>query len=234
MNLGALIALTRNRVRDLKLPYKFSDSQMMDFANAAVHEALERARLKYDTTTAPIETISILANVRDYALDPSIQHIDVARVDTGTVDLLGFPIYRWLWFGTLQDIVDWYGDGWDNLAGFPVRGWRDEEGIHLVPRPTTATTMKLWVNRMELASEVMDDNADIPMIPARHHRDLVYWMLYECYSVHDADYGNPKKAADNYALFERAFGRRPSANLERQMLRRQGSGRAYNRRFGEV
>jgi hypothetical protein len=56
----------------------------------------------------------------------------------------------------------------------------------------------------------------VPVIPIEFHRDLVYWMLSEAYSVMDADQGDKKKQEFNEEKFEKRFGKKVTALSEAQ------------------
>jgi len=233
MNLGELRALARNRLQDTVTPYGWRNSDLNSFINTAVVEATERSRLIFDSSTPAVTQISVTPFVADYQLHPSVQSIVRARADTGQVDAQGNPIYTTVIPGSRTDLSVIGFTPRDNMyTNYSLHYWRDYEGIHLAPIPEKATTLLLEVYRAPLDTEKLVLDTDIPPIPDRLHRYLVHWVLYEAYSVNDADLSDPTKALKELAQFERHFSNRASAKLERMMQEGKGGKAAYSRPFG--
>lgn len=79
--------------------------------------------------------------------------------------------------------------------------------------PSADDTLLLTVIRFPLAD--MEDD-DAPEIRAHHHIHLVDWVEYRAYGVKDADGFDPDGAALAEARFERRFGKRPDAGVQRK------------------
>lgn len=227
MNLGELRDEARHRLRDTRQPYGWTDADLDAYANRAVVEACDRARLIYDTTTAELTNLVLVEGVRDYYLSPLIKHVDQLFID-----LPGTDKHQLIGACDKQDLQNWFGAGWDMQPGTPQRFWRDSTGVHYYPIPDQAYTGKMWVYRLPLDTERMTTDTDEPPFDADHHWYLLHWMCYEAYSVHDADLGDPKKAAQALADFEAYFGRKPSAKLQRWAVEGAVGQRAYSQRFG--
>lgn len=229
MNLGELLALSRQRLFDTTPPYLWSDEQLIDYTNAAVLEALERSRLKFDRSTTSVTSIPISAGTRSYALDPAIQSIRRVIAVVGDVPEYDIPLR------TIQDLIVRVGVGWALQEGDPYSYWVDPEGINVYPMPLRDYSLKLEVFRRAMDSELLVLESDIPaLVPAQFHRDLVFWVLKEAYSIHDADVENLKRADRNEMLFEKRFGYRPSAKAERFAATAPLGAPIYNQRFGGI
>lgn len=105
-------------------------------------------------------------------------------------------------------------------------------GVKVHPIPAINSALFATVRRLPASSELLINGSDIPVIPERFHRDLVYWVLAQAYSV---DVNDTKSNADsdkNEAKFEARFGRRPTARGEVQGLRSIVGSDLYPQRFG--
>lgn len=234
MNLGELIDLVRARLQDVNEPYAWSDIELIDYLNTAVVEATERSRLLLDTTSS-ITQLSLVANTAEYSIDPSIQSIRRILVDTGQKDSNGNVIYSNVYSVAIEDLEILGFPPWEKqiTATLPTYYWLDldTKSLHFVPVPTTNTTAKLEVFRAPLSTERLVKTSDKPPIPERTHRYLAHWAAYEALLKRDADMGDSGRAAQELAFFEREFGPRPSARLNRHFKERR-TGQVYSRRFG--
>jgi len=90
--------------------------------------------------------------------------------------------------------------------------------IQTYPVSNIAGTLVATIARMPTTAEelVSTTLTGVPVIPIEFHRDLVYWMLSEAYSVMDADQGDKKKQEFNEEKFEKRFGKKVTALGEAQ------------------
>lgn len=77
--------------------------------------------------------------------------------------------------------------------------------------------VKLEGYRLPLVALSADDDQRAPEIAPVHHRFLVHWALFRGYGVQDADTFDPARSARELALFEQYFGKRPDADLRKDM-----------------
>lgn len=212
MTLADLISNARARSVDTAVPYFVSDAQWTAFANDAEREACRRARLIVDSTTPEICQLALTAGTQTYALDPRI--IFIRRVRVLTVPR---PLTR----ASYKDL-DQRGADWEDETGEPCAFVPDIGTAVFRPYPTPSAdyTAKLTVVRTPLVDMV--DDIDTPEINPRFHDSLIYWMLFRFYSIDDSELNDPKKAAENEALFEQEFGKKSTAIDEEWVEREYG------------
>lgn len=102
--------------------------------------------------------------------------------------------------------------------GVAIDGW-DITETHLVLNrsPIAATELRLTVVRLPLAALMPESG---PEIRAVHHYAMCDWALRCAYLKPDAETFNPQAAARHEDIFERAFGARPDANVQRKHRRK--------------
>lgn len=82
-----VIAMARSHADDSTVPYKWTDSELVDYLNMALNDIYRLIGVKVDATTTAIVDITIAASTFDYALDSRITEILEAKVD-GTTTFL--------------------------------------------------------------------------------------------------------------------------------------------------
>lgn len=182
----------------------WTDEEIVTYLNSAVEEACERALLLEDRTTDACCAILLQPGVHTYPLHPSV--IAVKRVA-----LAGSPLDP-----TSEEDLDCHSPGWEVRTGAP-RGYFivGQREMRVVPTPTEAATLSLTVYRTPLKPAKEDDAKDIE-IPAIYHLRLMPW-IYRCALLkHDAEAFDKTRALDHEAIFERTFGMRPDANVQRK------------------
>lgn len=105
------------------------------------------------------------------------------------------------------------------IGGEPFAGWDlYETTLILDAAPTAVETLSLTVFR--LPSTTIANDTDSPEIAAKHHLRLLDWVRFRAYSKKDAETFDPNAAAQAEAQFERSFGRRHDANVQRKHRRK--------------
>lgn len=199
MNLGELRAAFRNLAGDTAAPYLWSNEEIALFATQAEQEAAERARLIHDES---IE-IDLAPGEARYLLPASVLQVKRAWFEArGKVDIVPHEC--------LPESFS---------SGVPRQAAETEDGLLEVwPVPAAAGILHLGVYR--LPNNPLVDDADEPEIPPRHHYRMLDWMLRCAYLKHDAETQDERKAAACEMAFERSFGARPDANVQRKQRRR--------------
>ncbi|MEK7425737.1 MAG: hypothetical protein AAB131_18080 [Actinomycetota bacterium] len=230
MDAGQILVVFRSRVHDNVAPYLWSDLEAIEFLNDAQNEAAERARLLRDSTTAEICTVAVTAGTAVYLLDRRIISVERAKLDsqrlpmqiTSTPEMDGprsatRPGWPQQWRANGTWLAD-SGAGWETQTGTPYFLVLDAEGDRwkatLAGVPIANDTLRLQVFRLPLAD--IEDEADVPEIPARLHIRLVDWMEYRAYSKVDVETQNDELAARGANAFTSAFGERIDANVRRK------------------
>lgn len=195
MNLGEIRAAFRNLAGDTAAPYLWSNEEIALFATQAEQEAAERARLIHDETVE----IDLAPGESRYVLPASVLQVKRAWLDArGKVDIVPHEY--------LPESFS---------SGVPRQAAETEDGLLEVwPVPAAAGILHLAVCR--LPNNPLSGDADEPEIHARHHYRMIDWMLRCAYLKPDADTQDERKAAAYEIAFERSFGARPDANVQRK------------------
>ena len=189
------LALARLRLDDRNAPYLWDDLVLQDALRTALQEALERSRMLH--VSLPLTTIVGQAT---YALDGST--LDVLRVIPGGG--LASPLRA-----TTALALDDRRPGWADESGTPAWFIPGEASITLVPKPDAAIPLTVDVTRG------LTEDDDLSILPERYHRDLVWWIAFECFAMKDADGEDSPRAQQALTFFERRFGPRKSAVWDR-------------------
>lgn len=210
MTLEQLITAARAALQDEQEPYLWSDEVLVGYLNEGVQEACERAKLIEDATTEAVCRIPVVPGQASYALHPSVLEVQRlafnGRVMTET---------------SIQDL-DAHDHAWETRQGAPNRFIYEQPTssakpvIRLVPAPAIDGMLRLTVYRGALKPLVADVDTGKPEIAERFHIKLIDWVCRCAYLRPDPDGYDPNKAQTHEALFERNFGARPDANVQRK------------------
>lgn len=218
MNLGELREQLRNDILDdPEMPGEddpsgadkdadslWSNAELNRYLNRAVKEACIRSLLLRDTETASVCEIDVKADTASYDLHDSI--IDVEIV---TMPGRDYPLTR-----TSVDELDYSMPAWRTQElGTPHSYILDlnTQKIRFVPIPTSADTATLAVRRTPTDHEEMEYDMDCPVIAERYHEELLDYAAYRAYLKKDAEARDEDNASKHYQIFEKNFGRKPSA-----------------------
>lgn len=207
MNVEQFIADFRRDMDDAEEPYLWSTEFIVSALNTAVDEACERAKLIEDRTTAEVCTINLQVGVTDYRLHAAV--LEVKRLT-----LRGRPLCE-----TSVEELDSHDCGWESRTGTP-RWWIQDYngGLRLVPQPVLAEAIHLTVYRTPLEPLSADIDSGEPEIKPILHKRLLPWLYREAYLQTDTETYDAEKAARHEATFERSFGARPDANVQRKRI----------------
>lgn len=211
MKVADFIELFRSHSKDLEEPFLWGNEEIVRYLNDAVQEACERAKLIEDRLTPQVCSITLSPNESTYSLHPSVLEIKRAVYR-------GRPLDE-----TSVEQLDSQLDNWEALKGRPhafvfeqASGLQPPK-IRLVRIPVEAGVLSLTVYRGALKPLSADIDSARPELPERLHEQLLNWMLHRAYSKQDVDTLDPAKSATAYVQFERDFGPRPDANVQRKL-----------------
>lgn len=207
MNLGDLVASFRRKTLDLDpASYSWCDDEVIGFYNDAVAEAADRARLILDTSTPAVCEIALTPGSPLYALHPAI--LAISRVELDSDGGAG-PLTL-----TTESSLDLEFGGWKTQRG-RVSAFIDYgDKIRFYRIPVEADAARLQVFRLPI--HTMRADTDTPEIPERWHSRLDDWALRCAYRKQDSDVNDPGRAARYEADFERSFGAKRDANVQRK------------------
>lgn len=208
MRAADFIAEFRRVMDDAAPKYLWEDEEIVTYLNSAVDEACERALLLEDRTTACCCRIDIEPGEPVYPLHSAVLKVKRVALDGRPLEV------------TSEEELDCQAPGWESRAGAPrayfLTGQRHLQ-LHLAPRPTADTTLALTVYRTPLRPVPLTgfEKAEIEL-PELYHLRLMPW-IYRCALLkNDSEVLDPVKAAEHEAVFERSFGARPDANVQRK------------------
>lgn len=210
MNVSEFIAAFRSDLRDGVDGELWSDADIVRYLNDAVQEANERAFLTEDRATPAVCSVTLSAGVSTYNLHPSV--IRIKRIS-----YLGRPLDE-----TSVEAMDCESSNWESRTGEPRRYIFEQASggsparVRLWPTPTSAGTIALTVNRGALNKLTAANGTAKPELPERFHERLKDWVYRCAYLKQDADAFDKSKAIEFEASFERSFGARPDANVQRK------------------
>ncbi|KLD65427.1 hypothetical protein [Dyella japonica] len=209
MNLGLLRQSLREEILDDAVePFLWSDDTLNRYLNNAVREACIRARMLRDDASSATSVCRVAvdpATSGRVAIDPSIIAIRSGSLSDGLHPL---------WAVSSND-MDRLEPGWD--AGRMEQGTPRyivmdlaQKVVQLWPRPSAALTLQLRVWRMPLATELMVEDDDEPVVHLPDAEELRHWAAHEAFLKRDEDTINEDASSKHLALFEQRFGSRPS------------------------
>jgi hypothetical protein len=248
VNLSELRGRVRQKTNDGVAPYLNGDDYLNSLLNEAADEACIRAKLIFEEGT-PLCQFDLVNGQGVYAVDPSIIEIkdvwlfatnpmfpnngrQLLGVDQTLLDdqrqsplRLSYTAYPYS-YGAVPTFAY---TNWRNWKGDPLYFLQDTTGaavrMQLVPipvisSPTYAQQARMSVYRTPNDAEHMDTDQDEPAINRRWHKNLIDWALYQIYDDFDGEMADPVKAAAALDRFEKAFGKRDDANVERKRAER--------------
>ena len=198
-------------------PPLWDSASVRAWANEAEREAAERARLLQDKTTVAVTRIALLPDVREYLLHPSIFDVESVGVTSDT--------------GKYADLCRATEEGLDYYArrNPNARGWGREYYVYGEPKGNGTAGMRIVLDRAPQVADGfltlnvyryplrdMEDPDDEPEIAKRHHDGLVDWILHRAYSERDIEKSAPERARAHEDAFNRRFGIRIDANVQRK------------------
>lgn len=215
MNVEDFIAAFRSDLQDEANKQLWTDEEIVRWLNDAVQEANERALLTEDRSTPAVCSIAVLVGVAVYDLHPSVLEIKRASLD-------GDPLVE-----SSLEAMDACGHGWESRTGKPRRFIFEQASgatparLRLVYTPTKTGTVALTVYRGAIKPLSADRGTEKPELPVRFHERLKDWVYRSAYLKQDVEVLDKSKAGDFELAFERSFGPRPDANVQRKQRDRQ-------------
>lgn len=201
MKVSEYISQFRILADDEREPFLWSNNIVALWANEAYVEMAKLTRCIRDRATTTDScvmcTISITAATAEYTLHKKI--LDIYSVKhSGRTTPLGKTSEMELdanwtnWWNLTQPIPDYY------LLD------RNLTKILFVPIPSVDGTVRMSISRLPLVS-LLPYNSDRDVEPddlrEEWHPYLMYYILFKAYNKDDIETYDPKKAANNYALF---------------------------------
>ena len=209
MNTTELLAVARQELFDLEVPYLWSDALLYTYIGEAQKQF---CRLTEGIEDARSFKLNIKVGIEWYALDPLILRIRSAH-KSGTGEEI--PVTTSEELLTLQR--------WFNGVSGPLKALvsgLEKGSLRAIPIPSEVSTVELRVFRLPRDIAAGDDFE----VDAQHVLNLLYWVKYRAYNVQDADAADKGRAELNRKEFEMYCAK---ARIEQGRLRRPVATVAY-------
>lgn len=187
MNTTELLGVFRQEVFDIAAPYLWADELIYTYIDDAQKQF---CRDTYGIEDARSFKLTVAVDKEWYALDPNILKLrNAVRTDTGRE----VPIVA-------MEKMSEAGLRFDGSKG-PVRALvsgLEKGALRATPVPNETATIELRVFRLPADVGPGDDFE----IDPHHILNLLPWVKTKAYMVQDAEANDPKKAAENKAIWD--------------------------------
>lgn len=208
MLVSDLITVVREDYLDDRGPeYGWNNASLLRKFTEAERQACNRANLLYDDLTTSIVKLTLVSGQASYSFSSKITAIE-------NIIFAGKYITK-----ATKEELDATNPTWrtdTGMAGKNVYAVLSGRTIRLTPIPDAddaGELISLEVYRLPLLD--IEETDQEPEIPSENHRDLVYWVLHECYKKQDLDSFNQEKSDYYLSRFNEIFGS-PVSALVRQ------------------
>lgn len=206
-----LIAIVREDYLDDAIqPYKWSQAGLLRKLTEAERQACNRANLLYDDTTATLTQITLVDGQSTYSLSNTLTTIENIILDDKYIIKSTKE--------TLDSILpSWRTDtGMTNKTCYAVIQGRT---IKFIPEPDANDADKIvYLECYRLPVNAIEDADQEFEIPVEFHRDLIWWVLHECYRQQDSDMFNQEKSDYFLNKFNQIFGEPVSAKVRQHQF----------------
>ena len=202
-----LDTLREDILKDVTVPFMWSDRRLAQLLNTAYMEFAEATLLIRDSTTESAQ-ITLKAGVNQYDMGEEVLAVMSARVEGETGNLKRFGDTELNAEDSPGDTLAWL----ENInaayiqAGSP-RAFTTDDSLHtftVFPTPSAAengTVIRMRVARLP-REEITLDTLDTPLeIPRNLHLALVHGAAATAYTDQDSDGGDAGKAKVQKAMF---------------------------------
>lgn len=176
--------------------FLWSDSFLLRSLTEAQRQACNRTDFLFDDDGT--FNVTLVAGSPTYQLDRNITFIEQVTFDETDVAHMSKEEFQ-------AKYPKWRTDTGmtGKLCSYVMRGHK----LRIYPIPDATDAGKtLSIDVYHLPVETIASTSDELSIPSEYHRDLIWWVLYECYSKQDADGYDPKRAETYLANFNASFG----------------------------
>jgi len=178
--------------------YLWSDKSLLRKLTEAERQACNRANLIYDDTTTGYTRITLVEGQRSYPFSSKLTVIEKVIFDGNILEK------------TTEENLDSSTPSWrtdtgmlDKTVTYFIKG---RKIIFSREPDATDAGEVVSLETYRLPDVDITSLSQEPEIPEENHRDLLWWVLHECYEKQDADTFNQEKEMKYLAMFESVFG----------------------------
>ena len=206
MNLADLIRRFRVLSKDVVLPYRTEDQDVIDWLNDAQAQACVRGRLLVAEGDQLLCQIALTPGQSTYPLHRSLYELIDLRVITPTGEVRKVVLKSREW-------LDAEFPEWRDCQRDCTMAIQTDTGLRLVGKVNAGEVLRLEAYRLPLKK--LDNDTDKPEIHEAHHEHLIQWALHKAFSVPDSELFDPNRAALSERAFTSYFGRLPDSDMRR-------------------
>ena len=190
--------------------YLWSDASLLRKCTEAERQACNRADLIFDDSTVQYTQVALISGQASYTIDPKVTKIVQVRFD-GNVLVQKTPEE----LDSLQST--WRTDTGllDKTVYYTIKGRKIR--FNYIPDATDDGEI-VYLDVYRLPDEDIASTSQEPEIPEENHRDLIWWVLHECYEKRDVDSFDTNKSLEYLAKFDQIFGPPVSAKVRQHQF----------------
>ncbi len=205
-----ITTLREDYLADTATPYLWDDGSLLRKLTEAERQVCNRADLIYDDSTLAYTRITLVSGQASYSIDPLVTVVEnilfagnyVIKKSKEDMDALS---------------ATWRTD--TGMAGKTVYAVIAGRKLRFSPLPdATDAGGYVYLETYRLPADAITSTSQEPEIPEENHRDLIYWVLHECYKKQDADTFNQEKSDYFLARFNQIFGEPVSAKVRQHQF----------------
>lgn len=187
MDASSILDLSRDRLDDEVVPYRWSTAVLLSHLNDTVDEFCERTGVIRDESTLAVTQITLAANTTEYTLSPLIIRILWARTNSKN-DPIAVKDIEWM----DANISSWRTSTMSG-SSYPTCIIPDSTygKIRIYPYyavgETVTEKINLSVEKRQTTEIVGTDLTVSPPIPVRYHRGLVAGIVKRAYRKDDPE-----------------------------------------------
>jgi len=190
--------------------FAWDDKSLFRKFTEAEKQACNRANLIYDDSNTEYTQITLVSGQASYSLSPKLTVIENIIFDGNVI------------VKKTKEEIDRLTPTWrtdTTLTGNVIYAIVSGRTIRFnrVPDATDAGKI-IYLEVYRLPDVDISYLAQEPEIPEEHHRDLIYWVLHECYKKQDLDAFDKEEPDYNLSRFNQIFGEPVSAKVRQHQL----------------
>ena len=183
----------------------WNKASLIRFFAEAERQACNRSNLIYDDSTTAVVEVTLVDGQATYALSQKITYIE-------TVLFEGNNVVHKTKEELDREVTDWRTI--TGMTGNTINAFVRGRNIRFSPIPDATDAGKIvYLEVYRLPVTDVNSVDDTFEIDTEYQRDLIYHVLYECYSKRDEDTEQLQRAQFYRAKFEEIFGNYVSAEI---------------------
>jgi len=205
-----ILTVREDYTEDTVKPYLFSDESLLRKLTEAERQVCNRGNYLFDDSNPEYTRINLIDGFQSYQLSTKVTVVEKVIFD-------GVPLVKKTKEELDRDYSTWRTD--TTLTGNTVYYAISGKTIYFSRIPDSTDDGKIvYLEVYRLPDEnIKTENQEFE-IPEEYHRDLIWWVLYECYQKSDIDIFDKDKALQYLDIFNVIFGPPVSARVRQHQF----------------